>query len=182
MYIRNGWLHGVGIIHQHSPHYNARPNPDDISLLVLHNISLPAGHFTGDAVQQLFLGKLNPHDHVRFNISQGLEVSAHLFIRRDGEVNQFVSLDDRAWHAGQSSFQGRTDCNDFSIGIELEGTDTWVYTYLQYAKLNQIMALLFQYYPHLSKQRVVGHSDIAPNRKTDPGPSLDWDKLQFKSQ
>ena len=175
----NGFFESAQIIH--SPNFDRRPH-GEISLIVIHNISLPPSQYEGNGIIELFTNQLNPREHPYYDTIHTLKVSSHFLIRRDGTLIQFVSCLDRAWHAGVSCWCDRTQCNDFSIGIELEGTDTWVYTYLQYAKLNQIMALLFQYYPHLSKQRVVGHSDIAPNRKTDPGPSLDWDKLQFKSQ
>ncbi len=160
-----------------SPHHNERPDERDISLAVVHNISLPPGQFTGDAVQQFFLNKLNFDAHPYYQTIKDLTVSAHLLIRRDGRLIQFVPFHLRAWHAGVSEFQGRADCNDFSIGIELEGCDDLPFESSQYQSLANVLRLLIEHYPKMTKERVVGHSDIAPGRKTDPGPAFDWNYL-----
>ncbi len=174
MKIDAGWLHGDDVSCLVSPHCDDRPDAQDISLLVVHNISLPAGCFGRSYIEALFMGMLDCHVHPDFADLAGLRVSAHVLVRREGEVVQFVPFHHRAWHAGVSTYQGRSGCNDFSIGIELEGTDTWVYTYAQYQRLAEIAALLCQHYPMLSPQHIVGHSDIAPDRKTDPGEAFDW--------
>jgi len=160
-----------------SPHFNLRPK-DEVSLLVIHNISLPAGHFGAPYIDQLFQGCLDLKADVSFAKLAGLEVSAHFLICRDGEVVQYVSCDRRAWHAGVSSFQGRPNCNDFSIGIELEGTDSQTYTESQYQKLAELTLALFDAYPKLNRNSIVGHSDIAPGRKTDPGTGFDWHRFK----
>lgn len=160
-----------------SPNCDERPDSNDISLLVIHCISLPPQQFDNQYIEQLFCNQLNPDDHPYFKEICQLRVSAHLLIRRDGELVQFVPFQKRAWHAGPSSFQGRERCNDFSIGIELEGTQTELYTDQQYQQLAQVILLLLQSYPKLNKQRITGHSDIAPGRKTDPGSSFDWGHL-----
>jgi AmpD protein len=160
-----------------SPHCDARPAGVDVDLVVLHSISLPPGQFGGDAVERLFLGTLNPASHSSFADLAGVRVSSHLFIRRDGEVIQFVPFQQRAWHAGKSSWQGRDACNDFSIGIELEGSDYVPYDLAQYAALNAVLQALYQAYPLLDRSRVVGHAEIAPGRKTDPGPAFDWARV-----
>ncbi|WP_342343079.1 1,6-anhydro-N-acetylmuramyl-L-alanine amidase AmpD [Shewanella salipaludis] len=156
-----------------SPHFNARPEAE-VSLLVIHNISLPAGCFGLPYIDALFQGCLDVQADASFACLADLQVSAHFLIRRDGEIVQYVSCDDRAWHAGLSSFQGRENCNDFAIGIELEGTDELAYTEQQYLQLDRLTRQLLQEYPLLSPERIVGHSDIAPGRKTDPGASFDW--------
>lgn len=171
----SGWLVGVQKIL--SPNYNERPPEGDISLLVIHNISLPPNCFGGTYIQQLFTNCLNPDEHPYFAEIAGRKVSAHLLIERDGRVTQFVSFNKRAWHAGESSYGGRTDCNDFSIGIELEGTDTTPYTDAQYGKLLDTLGVLLVSFPELTPTRVVGHCDIAPGRKTDPGPAFTWERL-----
>lgn len=148
-----------------------------MSLLVIHNISLPPGQFGGAAICDFFTNCLNPEAHPYFREIADLRVSAHLLIRRDGEIVQFVSFQDRAWHAGQSCFDGAENCNDFSLGIELEGCDDTPYTEQQYQCLTALVRLLLAHYPGLSKQRIVGHSDIAPGRKTDPGTCFDWRRL-----
>ena len=165
------------IEHILSPNFNFRPNEDDISLIVIHNISLPPNQFTGDYITQLFCNQLDPEAHIFFKEIYQLTVSAHLLIRREGHIIQYVPFNKRAWHAGQSNYQGRENCNDFSIGIELEGTDTIAYTEQQYLSLTKIIQLLIKTYPHLSKSRITGHSDIAPERKTDPGKSFSWSLL-----
>lgn len=161
-----------------SPNFNQRPDPDDISLIVIHCISLPPGQFGGDYIGQLFTNALNPGDDPYFEDIYQLQVSAHLLIRRDGELLQFVAFDRCAWHAGVSNYQGRENCNDFSIGIELEGLDSMPYTDKQYRQLAQVIRLLIANYPKLNKDGITGHSDIAPIRKTDPGPAFDWQYLK----
>ena len=157
-----------------SPNFNLRPDPDDISLLVIHNISLPPEQFGGDHIQALFQNCLNPDDHPYFREIHQLTVSSHFLIRRDGSLLQFVPCDRRAWHAGISRFAGRENCNDFSIGIELEGADTVPYEEVQYATLTELTALLQSHYPAIKDVRITGHEHIAPGRKTDPGPAFDW--------
>lgn len=163
-----------------SPNHNERPAGETISLLVVHNISLPPGQFGGACVEDFFCNQLDPEHHPFFQQIRDLRVSAHLFIRRDGELVQFVPLDRRAWHAGASEFSGRTECNDFSIGVELEGCDDVPYTNAQYTRLAEVARLLLSHYPALTPERITGHSDIAPGRKTDPGPAFDWH--HFRSQ
>ena len=157
-----------------SPNCNPRPNHTDISLLVIHNISLPEGTFGGECVEQLFTNCLDCEAHADFSDLQGVEVSSHLFIDREGDVTQFVPLNLRAWHAGVSEFDGCPQCNDFSIGVELEGTDIYPYTEQQYQSLAKISSVIMSAYPLIDMARIVGHCDIAPGRKTDPGGSFDW--------
>ena len=158
-----------------SPNCNPRPAQVVIDLLVIHNISLPAGQFGGDCIEQLFTNCLDCHAHPDFEDLHGLEVSSHLLINRQGDVTQFVPFNLRAWHAGESQFGDRSGCNDFSIGIELEGTDDCPYTEQQYRALVTVTRQLMQWYPAITVDNIVGHSDIAPGRKTDPGPAFDWD-------
>jgi AmpD protein len=158
-----------------SPHCDRRPDDEPPSLLVIHNISLPPGEFGGPYIDQLFTGTLDPAQHPYFAEIHQLRVSAHCLIRRDGEIVQYVPFDQRAWHAGVSLYQGRERCNDFSIGIELEGTDQLAYTEAQYRTLQAVTALLAEHYPPLAAH-IAGHCDIAPGRKTDPGPAFDWDR------
>jgi len=160
-----------------SPNYNDRPIADDISLIVVHCISLPPNKFGNDYINQLFCNQLNPDDHPYFKKIYQLQVSAHLLIKRDGACVQYVPFNKRAWHAGKSSYQGRENCNDFSIGIELEGAEDIAYSPEQYTQLAEVINTLLATYPSLSRQRITGHSDIAPGRKTDPGSAFDWDKL-----
>ncbi|MDH1313614.1 1,6-anhydro-N-acetylmuramyl-L-alanine amidase AmpD [Shewanella xiamenensis] len=162
-----------------SPHFNRRPF-GEISLLVIHNISLPAGCFGLPYIDQLFQGCLDTSADESFADLAGLQVSAHFLIRRDGECVQYVSCEDRAWHAGVSRYGERENCNDFSIGIELEGTDTEPYTAAQYQQLTALTQALLAQYPALTAERIVGHCDIAPMRKTDPGPSFDWQRYLAK--
>ncbi|ANJ67909.1 N-acetyl-anhydromuranmyl-L-alanine amidase [Halothiobacillus diazotrophicus] len=164
-----------GVRYVHSPHCDDRPPDMAMTLVVIHGISLPPEQFGGPAIEQLFLGQLDPAGHPYFAEIAGLRVSAHLLIRRDGSMVQFVPFTRRAWHAGESRLGDRTRCNDFSIGIELEGTDTHPYTSVQYDQLTQVLAALKQRYPSLRDVR--GHSAIAPGRKTDPGPAFDWGRL-----
>lgn len=161
---------------QASPNFDPRPEAGDISLLVIHCISLPPEHFGGEFIEQLFCNRLDPEQHPYFQGIHQLKVSAHLLIRRDGEIVQFVAFDQRAWHAGVSQYQGRERCNDFSIGIELEGSVNQPFSEAQYQQLADVSRLLLATYPQLNKQRIVGHSDIAPGRKTDPGPYFDWQR------
>ena len=176
MHIDQGWLSTATALA--SPNADPRPDKSDISLLVIHNISLPPGQFGGGHVAELFTNTLDPNTHPYFAEIANLKVSAHLLIDREGVVIQFVPFDQRAWHAGVSAFAGRPACNDFSIGIELEGTDTDPYTHLQYECLVKITQCLIAEYPALSSERVAGHSDIAPDRKTDPGPAFDWTRFK----
>ena len=157
-----------------SPHFDERPNNEQPSLLVLHGISLPAGSFGGNEIDDLFMGQLDCNPQSQFAPLEGLRVSAHCLIRRNGQIIQYVPFNKRAWHAGISSFQGRSRCNDFSIGIELEGTDSALYCYEQYFVLEQLTKALIALYPQITLGRIVGHNDIAPNRKTDPGFSFNW--------
>ena len=176
MLIEDHWLTGAKRIE--SPNFDERPHSNDISLIVIHGISLPPGEFGHPYVEHLFCNRLDPSIHPYFEGIYQLKVSAHLFIDRAGEIAQFVPLDKRAWHAGASSYRGRERCNDYSIGIELEGDGTSPYTEAQYRQLSEVVKSLLQYYPTLSPQRIVGHSDIAPGRKTDPGASFDWKQLE----
>lgn len=161
-----------------SPFYDARPAGSDISLLVIHNMSLPPGQFNTKGIEQLFTGHLNAAEHPFYAQIAGLKVSAHCVIYRSGEVVQFVPFDARAWHAGVSVFQGHTRCNDFAIGIELEGTDTLPFTDAQYTSLIALTRYLTAAYPRITCGRIVGHNDIAPGRKTDPGPAFEWGRLR----
>jgi AmpD protein len=158
-----------------SPNCDDRPPGARARLLVIHGISLPPGVFRGDAVLRLFTNTLDCTAHPFYASLAGLRVSAHFFVRRTGEIIQFVPCGRRAWHAGRSRWRGRTRCNDFSIGIELEGTDTRPYTERQYARLVALAAALARRYPIAA---IVGHSDVAPGRKTDPGPAFDWRRLR----
>jgi AmpD protein len=149
-----------------------------MSLLVIHNISLPPAQFGGSYIEQLFSNNLNPDDHPYFRDIYKLQVSSHLLIDRQGNITQFVPFDQRAWHAGVSEFDGRQRCNDFSIGIELEGTDDIAYTDIQYSVLAQVSQKIMAQYPTITSNSVVGHSDIAPERKTDPGQAFDWHRYK----
>jgi len=167
----DGWLEGVRFIP--SPNYDDRPKDESINLLVIHNISLPPDDFTGNGVIELFTNQIDPDEHPYYQTLIGLRVSTHFFIRRDGTTIQFVSCNKRAWHAGVSSWQGKERCNDFSIGIELEGSDAVYFTHKQYGELIALTQSLLKYYPI---QHIVGHCHIAPERKTDPGPCFDWQR------
>lgn len=175
MPIQHHWL--TEAIRIDSPNFDERPNSEDISLLVIHCISLPPGEFDNCHIDQLFCNQLKPEDHPYFQEIHQLRVSSHLLIKRDGVIVQYVPFDMRAWHAGQSCYEGRERCNDFSIGIELEGTETTHYTEQQYQQLAHVVAVLLKNYPTLSQKRITGHSNIAPGRKTDPGESFDWPKF-----
>ena len=157
-----------------SPNQDQRPPDMAIELVVIHNISLPPGHFGGDGVIELFTNRLDPAAHAYYQQIHSLKVSAHFFIRRSGELVQLVPCSQRAWHAGVSNWRGRECCNDFSIGIELEGDDATPFEAAQYATLNALLSALKRKYPIAD---VRGHCDIAPQRKTDPGPCFDWAKI-----
>lgn len=167
-----GWATGVRRIL--SPNCDTRPLETTIDLLVIHSIALPPGEFGGNAIFELFTNTLDAASHPAFSGLDALRVSSHFLIRRDGEVVQFVSCLDRAWHAGVSSFEGRSACNDFSIGVELEGTDVDAFTASQYETLASLGKALVQRFPIFA---VAAHSEIAPDRKTDPGPGFDWAQL-----
>ncbi|MBX3666681.1 MAG: 1,6-anhydro-N-acetylmuramyl-L-alanine amidase AmpD [Burkholderiales bacterium] len=166
-----GLADGAGYIP--SPNCDERPEDAAVELLVIHNISLPPGVFGGDAVIDLFMNRLDPQAHPYFAAIAALRVSAHFFIRRDGALLQFVPCAKRAWHAGQSSWRGRERCNDFSVGIELEGADDVAFSDAQYERLGALARALYARYPIAAS---VGHADIAPGRKTDPGPCFDWNR------
>ena len=173
-----GWLRQARRVP--SPNCDERPEGAEITLMVVHGISLPPGEYGGDWIDDLFCNRLDPDAHPYFQDIAGLQVSSHLLIRRDGEIIQYVPFGKRAWHAGDSCYDGRNACNDFSIGIELEGQDTEAYTAAQYEQLSAVMQVLVASYPGLTLDRVVGHCDIAPGRKTDPGPAFDWQLLQAR--
>lgn len=174
--VEDGWLQPARRV----PSPNCGPRPVSVvpELLVIHNISLPPGCYGGDCIERFFSNCLDWTEHPFFEEIRGVEVSAHLLLKRDGEVVQFVSFDDRAWHAGQSCYLGREDCNDFSIGIELEGSDDDPYAQIQYEVLAAVTSALLGHYPHLLAEHIVGHSDISPGRKTDPGPAFDWGQFR----
>ena len=161
-----------------SPHFDARPAGMLPELLVVHGISLPPGEFGGPWIDRLFTGTLPADAHPYFREIAAQRVSAHALIRRDGRIVQYVPFGGRAWHAGQSTYRGRSACNDFSIGVELEGTDDTPYTDAQYQALAALSAALLAAYPSLSAQAIAGHSDVSPGRKTDPGPSFDWARFR----
>ncbi|MCG6943023.1 MAG: 1,6-anhydro-N-acetylmuramyl-L-alanine amidase AmpD [Thiohalocapsa sp.] len=171
-----GWLPGARRVD--SPNFDQRPDGTVIDLLVIHNISLPPGEFGGPWVEQLFCGRLDGGAHPYFAAIADNPVSAHLFIRRDGEAMQFVDLGKRAWHAGRSCWQGRAECNDYAIGVELEGTDHLPFSDAQYARLAVLTADIMRRFPAITGERIVGHSDVAPGRKTDPGPAFDWSRYR----
>ncbi len=158
-----------------SPHFDERPDGERISLLVIHNIALPPGEYGGPWIDDLFMGRLDASAHPYFEQIAGLEVSSHYLIRRDGSLIQYVPCEKRAWHAGASSWKGRERCNDFSIGVELEGSDDVPFSEPQYATLIALARRLFERYGRLD---IAGHSDIAPGRKTDPGPWFEWERLR----
>lgn len=170
---RNGWV--PGIEHVYSPNADERPAGDVVDLVVLHGISLPPGEFGGCDVERLFTNSLDHGVHPFFEELRALRVSSHFYVRRNGQVTQFVSCLRRAWHAGLSSYRGRARCNDFSVGIELEGTDFVPYEDAQYVACNALLDALRDAFPIGA---IVGHSDIAPGRKTDPGPFFDWSRVE----
>lgn len=173
----DGQLHGARCIA--SPNYNQRPEQTDIQLIVIHNISLPPSQFGGGYIEKFFQNQLDWNAHPYFKTIEGMQVSTHLLILRTGEVLQFVNFKDRAWHAGRSTYLAHNECNDYSIGIELEGSDDTDFEAIQYTVLSEVVATLQQAYPHI-QQHIAGHSDIAPVRKTDPGPHFDW--VHFREQ
>jgi AmpD protein len=175
----SGWC--LGVHHCPSPNFNARPM-GEVSLLVIHNISLPPAQFKTGKVQAFFQNQLDVTEHPYFAGIADLRVSAHFLIERDGEVTQFVSCLDRAWHAGVSSFEGRETCNDFSVGIELEGTDEQPFTDAQYVALIDLTRQIQSAFPAITAARICGHSDIAPGRKTDPGPYFEWPRYKAALQ
>jgi len=172
---QNGLLKSVS--YRCSPNQDARPDEDDIRGIVIHNISLPPGEFGGGWIDDLFLNQLDPKAHPYFETISDMKVSSHVLIRRDGDIIQYVPFHQRAWHAGVSSWEGREACNDFTIGIELEGCDEQYFELVQYDRLAELVSLLCVQYPTLNTRKIKGHSDISPGRKTDPGPYFDWDKL-----
>ncbi len=172
----DGWLRSAEIVA--SPNFNERPEGTEIRLIVVHGISLPPGQYGGAHIRQFFCNRLDENLHPYFAEICHLQVSAHCLVERDGHVVQFVSFLNRAWHAGESSWCGESGCNDFSVGIELEGTDDNGYTEEQYRALAGLVSSLRKRYPGILADCIAGHSDIAPGRKTDPGPSFDWNKLK----
>ena len=169
----NGWL-GVAR-HLQSPNFDARPAQTPVDLFVVHSISLPPGEYGGDAIERLFTNRLDAAAHPYFETIRGLRVSSHFLIRRDGALCQFVSCDARAWHAGRSTWQGRAACNDYSIGVELEGLEGDRFEAAQYAQLATLLQVVTRRYPITS---VVGHEHVAPGRKHDPGAAFDWALLR----
>jgi AmpD protein len=161
-----------------SPHSDARPAGTVAELLVVHGISLPPGEFGGPWIDRLFTGTLPPEAHPYFRELAAARLSAHALVRRDGAIVQYVPFGERAWHAGASQYRGRSSCNDFSVGVELEGTDDTPYTEAQYQQLAALAAALLAAYASLSAEHIVGHSDIAPGRKTDPGAAFDWPRFR----
>jgi N-acetyl-anhydromuramoyl-L-alanine amidase len=174
--LESGLMHGARQIA--SPNYDARPPGIEADLIVIHGISLPPGQFGGPWIDRLFTNTLPAEAHPYFAEVGPVRVSSHVVVMRDGAVTQYVKFTERAWHAGKSIYQGREACNDFSVGVELEGTDTLPYEAAQYAALAEVIAALCAAYPRLSPDRLVGHSDIAPGRKTDPGPAFDWTRAR----
>jgi AmpD protein len=170
------WLTGARRVL--SPNCDDRPAGTEVGLIVVHGISLPPGEYGGDWIDDLFTNRLAPDAHPYFAGICGARVSSHVLIRRDGELVQYVPFTRRAWHAGESCYRSREACNDFSIGIELEGQDEEPYEEVQYRQLAQLVRVLRTHYPGIGDKDIVGHSDIAPGRKTDPGPAFDWKRLQ----
>ena len=174
MKIKNHRLQDINFLE--SPNFNDRPVDEDISLLVIHSISLPPKKYNTDHIERFFLNELDFSSHNFYKNIDGMKVSAHILIKRNGEVIQFVPFNKRAWHAGVSSYKGKNDCNNFSIGIELEGSDDDIFEDIQYEQLSLITSLLITEYDLITKDNIKGHSDIAPERKTDPGAMFDWDR------
>jgi len=172
--IKDGWL--VNERRVLSPHFDQRPEPQDISLLIIHYISLPPEQFGGGYIDDFFQGKLDPQAHPYFQEISLLRVSAHCLIERTGQITQYVNFADRAWHAGLSCFEGRDKCNDFAIGIELEGSNEQPFTDAQYLALQALTQEIMRTYPHITKERIVGHCDVSPGRKIDPGQYFDWQR------
>jgi len=174
--ISDGWLdQATKII---SPNFNQRPVSQHINAIIIHSISLPPGCYGGNEINQFFANELDCAQHPYFKQLLDLKVSAHFLIRRSGELIQYVSVFSRAWHAGQSCLSGQQNCNDYSIGIELEGTDTDVFAVEQYSVLIKLVQVLKNHFPQINTERIVGHSDIAPGRKTDPGTGFNWPDWQ----
>ena len=176
MQIKNGWLIPASEIP--SPNIDSRPDVADISLLVIHNISLPPNQFGGGYIEQFFTNCLDVEADKYFEEIANLKVSSHLLIDRLGNITQFAPFTARAWHAGVSQFDGRENCNDFSIGIEMEGADNIAYTDRQYQVLASVTGVLCAQYPRITADRIIGHSHIAPGRKTDPGEAFNWDRYK----
>lgn len=174
MKIKNHRLQDINFLE--SPNFNDRPVDEDISLLVIHSISLPPKKYNTDHIERFFLNELDFSLHDFYKNIDGIKVSAHVLIKRNGEIIQFVPFNKRAWHAGVSSYKGKNDCNNFSIGIELEGSDDDIFEDIQYEQLSLITSLLIAEYDLITKDNIKGHSDIAPERKTDPGVLFDWDR------
>lgn len=172
---QDGWLDWARRVD--TPNFGERPRSTQISLVVIHNISLPPGDFGGGAVERFFTNRLDPAEHPYFATIADIRVSAHFFLRRTGELIQFVSVDKRAWHAGTSCWRGRENCNDYSIGVELEGVDEISYTPEQYEQLKRLLCALARRYPVCE---IAGHCHVAPGRKTDPGPAFDWAFLRME--
>ena len=173
---QEGWLEQSNKIP--SPNFDDRPKNTEIKLIVIHNISLPPENFNPSNIEKLFLNKLDFDSHEYFKEIRDLKVSSHFLIDREGQINQFVSLYKRAWHAGKSNFENEDNCNDFSIGIEMIGSDNSIFENKQYASLKKLIKSLKKVFPKILEDNIVGHSDIAPGRKTDPGPFFDWTKIR----
>lgn len=171
-----GWLQSVEVVR--SPNFDSRPENTHVKLVVVHGISLPPGEFGGGHIQQFFCNNLDAGQHPYFEGICSMTVSAHCLVERDGNIVQFVSFRDRAWHAGESQWRGEAACNNFSVGIELEGCDDLAYTEEQYASLARLVRALRLAFPQIEADAITGHSDIAPKRKTDPGPAFDWARLE----
>ena len=172
--IKDGWLLDERRVL--SPHFDQRPDPQDISLLIIHYISLPPEQFGGGYIDDFFQGKLDAQAHPYFQEISLLRVAAHCLIERTGRITQYVNFNDRAWHAGLSYFEGREKCNDFAIGIELEGSNEQPFTTQQYDTLQRLTRQIMQAYPRITKERIVGHCDVSPGRKIDPGQYFDWQR------
>lgn len=174
---KTGWIEEVepNVVKIESPNFDARPKSSIVDLLVLHNISIPLGVYGGGEIESLFVNRLNTSKKI-FKSLHGLKVSSHFLVKRAGVIIQFVSICDRAWHAGSSSFLGKKNCNDYSIGIEMEGTDFEPFTELQYSMLNGLIKSISDFFP--SVKFLTSHSFIAPGRKTDPGPFFKWDEIK----
>ena len=170
---RSGWWSGARRVD--SPNHGPRPAGEAVTLAIIHSISLPPGEYGGDAIERLFSNDLDWDAHPYYGQIRGLQVSAHFLVRRDGELLQFVATDRRAWHAGRSSWRGRPECNDYSIGIELEGLEGARFEEAQYARLAGLLLALARHHP---VSEVVGHEHVAPGRKSDPGPGFDWGRLR----
>lgn len=172
----SGWLRGA--LRVPTPNRDQRPEGAPVDLVVVHAISLPPGEFGGPWIDELFTNRLDPGAHPYFREIAGMRVSAHALIRRDGSVTQYAPFGERAWHAGRSCWEGREACNDFAVGIELEGDDEQVFEPVQYRRLAELIRALMQVYPGITPERVVGHCHVAPGRKTDPGSHFDWARLK----